>query len=137
MDFIEIIPDDWTSPTFSSSLNPSSLTALVNAYSSAASRSSFIVYSDKDVHASRHSRRFLDLFDFAGDSPAIGEFVKSFDALVEFIESTDINTRRFGTFHLTHLAAVAEEFGHDSDAYQGILLALKATLNNVSLISAS
>lgn len=71
------------------------------------------------------------MFDFAGNSPAVESFVKSFDALVDFVEQKDSDSRRFGAFHLTSLVGVAEEFGPESDAFQSILLALKATLSNV------
>jgi hypothetical protein len=72
------------------------------------------------------------MFDFAGDSQAAESFVKSFDALVEFAERTDFSTRRFGAFHLLGLPELGEQYGHDSDAYSAMVLAVKAALNNVS-----
>jgi hypothetical protein len=71
------------------------------------------------------------MFDFAGGSQAAESFVNSFGALVEFVESTDFSMRRFGAFHLSGLPELGLQYGHDSDAYSGLMLAVKAALSNV------
>lgn len=106
---------------------------MVDTYSTAAAQSDFAVYSNPELAStgSFAHHRLMDIFDFAGDSQAAESFVKTFDAIVEFIERTDPSTRRFGAFHLSSLPELEQQYGRESDAYSSMVLAVKAALSNV------
>ncbi|PVF97044.1 hypothetical protein CPB86DRAFT_786380 [Serendipita vermifera] len=131
----QIIPDSWSTPSFTSDMGSSSLTSIVDSLVLSASRSHFAVYTDEDADDSRNSypHKLLDMYDFAVNSEATAAFMKAFDSLVEFIEGNHISGRRFGAFHLSSLRAMESEYGLTSDAFQSILLAVKATLSSPSL----
>jgi len=107
---------------------------MLGVYSSKAAQSDFAVYTNPELSStgSFTHHRLLDMFDFAGDSQAAESFVKTFDALVEFIERTDLSTRRFGAFHLSALPELEQQYGRGTDAYTAMVLAVKAALSNVS-----
>ncbi|CAG7854800.1 SubName: Full=Uncharacterized protein {ECO:0000313/EMBL:CCA68685.1} [Serendipita indica DSM 11827] len=134
-DIPQILPGGWTRPSFTSSITPASIQVLSESYSHSASELNFATYTTPQTNgfemASPH--RLLTFFDFATESPAAEAFVRVFDALEEFIEGEHSTSRKFGTFHVSSLQALEDEFGRSSDEFQSTLLALKAVLSNPSL----
>lgn len=132
---LELLPDSWAIPTFTSENSGPFWSSLINSYTSTAFNTNFEVYETPEQDFISTPHRLLDFFDFATESPAAESFMKSFNALIEFIEGNGGENRRFGAFSLSSLPDLEEQYGRDSDAFQSILLAMKAILSNVSYIS--
>jgi hypothetical protein len=136
MSFTEVIPDEWSAPSFTSDMGSTPLESLVDSFVLSATRSHFTVFTNENDDNSRASspHKLLDMYDFAVNSEATATFMKAFDSLVEFIEGNRISGRRFGVFRLSSLPAMESEYGLTSEAFQSILLAVKATLSSVRIL---
>jgi hypothetical protein len=128
---LDLLPDGWAFPTFTTEQTGSFWSSILESYTSTASNTDFQVYEVPE-QASVPTHRLLDFFDFATESPDAESFMKSFNALVEFVEGNEGDKRRFGAFSLSSLPAFAEQYGQESDAFTAIILAVRATLSNVS-----
>ncbi|KAG8852749.1 hypothetical protein FRB91_006030 [Serendipita sp. 411] len=135
-DIQQVVPSGWNVPTFTSPLSGSALSSFSSSYLNTAVRTKFSTYTSPQADTfTPPAHRMLDFFDFAADSPAAEAFVREFDSLEEFLEAptSSHKQRRFGSFHFSSLPALQSQYGHSSEAFQSVLLAVKAALSSPAL----
>ncbi|KIM31201.1 hypothetical protein M408DRAFT_255534 [Serendipita vermifera MAFF 305830] len=128
-DLQEFLPDSWGSPSFTSTIDASSLKSMIDAYNTTAGESGFSVYSNP--YGAAGYRTFVDMFG-PGDDP-LSVFLKTSSNLAEFIDQTDSSTRRFGAFHITTLIDFEQVHDLDSVQYSNIKQAINEALTDPAL----